>query len=1373
MADNTISIDLVIDGKGAVKEIRAAGVELDNLGKKSKKSKSDLQLMGDQLQAVGQGATSIGKGLTAGVTLPLTAFAAASVKAASDFESSFAGVKKTVDEADLKAVGLTFEDLGQSFRDLALDIPISVNELNAVGEAAGQLGIPAERLVEFTEVMAKLGVTTNLSATDAATALARFANITGGVANTQFANLGSTIVGLGNNFATTEAEIVGFGLRIAGAGNQVGLSQAEILGFGAALSSVGINAEAGGTAISRVFVAIQKSVEQGGEKLATFAQVAGLSADEFAAAFRDNAADAVAGFINGLSTVEQRGGSLFGVLEALEFQNVRIQDALLRSANAGDLLSNALAQARQEIQSANALNEEAAKRFETFESKLTLLGNRLKDVGIDVGGPLIDALLSAIDAAEPLIQTIQFLAKEFAAAPQFIQTTIIALGALAAAIGPLLLVMGSLATGAANMITIFGKIQAAGGISGLIASIQKMTSTMGVAGKGIGAFVGKLGAMGKAGLAVGTFFAAFELTRFILEITGAQKYLDSFADSLFNVQRNADGFAIASIISKEDIRNLEEAERVTGKVFSRTAEGVREAQSAMADWVAALRLANGDTEKAREIFMKLQSELKQTGEAAEEAGDDAEGAGGGFDSFGGSADEAAEAAKKLREEIDDMKASLGTAGLTKEINFATTVIREMGGVAALSVSGIESLARIIDEARKNSVELTPELAKVRLELDKLDLKANTLKLIDNLEAPILTTEEWTYAMQDLNTEFDIAASDSLPGLEAAGDPVLGGLAERTITLDQAMSGVNDILSEARGLMNLFGIEGDSALGKIIAGASKLFDTFNSVLGIADKIIGVFGGSGLGGISLGGGGGIFGALGGLFGGGGGGKNQIVQTGGLAATLAGGGGGIGGAAGGIGGALGGIGSGIGSLFSSLGSAAGALFTNPFGLAVLGGIGAFFGAKKLFGAIFGGESGVDQVTRIAAEDFGAKLPPELAKRISEAGGGETASGLGLFLEEIFQTGTQSVDDFAEAIRDVFNTDDTVLPFAERMDSINRSTDDLIANFGRLGAEGLTSVEQLLRDSQATGVAFEGMNELAAQLGLTLVDQAKAGGDAFLESINNLGISGRESLEFLRNEFGEALPADVRAAIDSILGIDQTLAGLPSAAEESVTGVQAAFQAGSEGISTALDPIAEKMATEIRSAGEETALAVDQSFNEASTAIAAGVGTIAERFAIDVAGGAQTATGYIVELARAAREAAAATDAIDFPRPPGGGGGAASSAASGVYPGRLISRETDLTVHAGEFLSVIPAGMTNRLRNSRSTGRDRISAANGFGGISVDLRGMSVNVSLPMSPGAGRGAGGAIDTNELVEKLTMVLQGNIGNVVEGALKNAIFEQR
>lgn len=164
------------------------------------------------------------------------------IKQALDWESAVASMAKTIDEADTDPQ--MFTALTEELRDLSLEIPVTASDLAELAASAGQLGIETPAIAEFAETMAALGVSTNISAEEAASQLARLANITG-MSQDEFDNLGSSIVDLGNNFATTEAEIVTMAMRLAGAGSTVGLSEAEILGLSTTLSSLGIEAEAG------------------------------------------------------------------------------------------------------------------------------------------------------------------------------------------------------------------------------------------------------------------------------------------------------------------------------------------------------------------------------------------------------------------------------------------------------------------------------------------------------------------------------------------------------------------------------------------------------------------------------------------------------------------------------------------------------------------------------------------------------------------------------------------------------------------------------------------------------------------------------------------------------------------------------------------------------------------------------------------------------------------------------------------------------------------------------------------------------------------------------------------------------------------------
>lgn len=375
-------LELRTDNKGFSKGIKDA----ENLANKFGKTLSKNQLI-----AIGLGTAVAGA---------MAVVVKAGLNAAIEFESSFAGIRKTVNATEAE-----FAALEKGMRDLSKTIPVNVNELNAIGEAAGQLGIKTENILGFTEVMAKLGVATNLSSDQAATALARLANITQ-LPQDQFDRLGSTIVELGNNFATTEAEIVEMGLRLAGAGAQIGLTEAQILGFGAALSSVGIEAEAGGSAFSKLFIQIASAVETGNADLVLFANAAGQTAEEFRKSFEEDAAGAINEFISGLADLKESGGSIIAVLEELGITEVRIRDAILRAAGAGDLLTKSLKTGTRAFEENVALQNEAEQRFKTTEKRIELLKNKIDDLTLSIGQVFLPAFNKVIDALIVFVDTV-------------------------------------------------------------------------------------------------------------------------------------------------------------------------------------------------------------------------------------------------------------------------------------------------------------------------------------------------------------------------------------------------------------------------------------------------------------------------------------------------------------------------------------------------------------------------------------------------------------------------------------------------------------------------------------------------------------------------------------------------------------------------------------------------------------------------------------------------------------------------------------------------------------------------------------------------------------------------------------------------------
>lgn len=348
-------------------------------------------------------------------------------QASMDFESAMTGVAKTTDLSDAELARMT-----DSIRDMSTEIPASTEEIAAVAEAAGQLGIQKDALLDFTETMTMLGTATNMTAEDAATALARFANITGMSAD-NYDRLGSVIVDLGNHFATSESEITQMGTRLASAGKLAGLTEPQIMALAAAMSSVGIEAEAGGTAMTQTLNAIEKAVATSSDELALFAEVAGMSADEFANTWGTDAMSALTTFISGLGELEAHGGNTVTMLEDLGLTGIRQSNMLKSLAQASGMMDDAVSTANTAWAQNVALSTEASKRYATTQSKMDMMQNSVNNLKAAIGDAFTPVLGDLYDVSTDLLKDITDFVQDHPALVKAIGATAGALGAVSTA----------------------------------------------------------------------------------------------------------------------------------------------------------------------------------------------------------------------------------------------------------------------------------------------------------------------------------------------------------------------------------------------------------------------------------------------------------------------------------------------------------------------------------------------------------------------------------------------------------------------------------------------------------------------------------------------------------------------------------------------------------------------------------------------------------------------------------------------------------------------------------------------------------------------------------------------------------------------------
>lgn len=464
-----------------------------------------VEEFGRGVRDIGQTINAFGRAYSAVVTVPFAATLALSTKAAMDFESAFAGVIKTVDglvrPGSLTGLTLLGEQIREELLELSTIIPATFEEISKIAEISGQLGVPAREIVGFTRIIAEFAESTNVESEEAAQALAQIANVFG-VAKDQideFADAATNaIVDLGNNFATTEADIIGFFQSFAGAAASFGVLEQDALAIATAFKSVRAQTASSTTGIQKTLLAMSTAVEDGGEALQRFADASDMSAEQFARTWESRPAEAFAAFLEG---VRDAGNAAPDLLRSLGLGDQRIIREFLKAASGVDVLYEALERANEAFGNFGengARAVEAARRFATVESQTKLLVNEFRALAVIIGEQLVPFLREMVASLRPVARSIAEIVKNN---PSLVQMGVV-IGGIAAALGPVILAFGSLVTVVGNAISGIGSMAigfatvnaSAAGASAAMYSFAGVTGTAGAAASGTTGLVSALSA---------------------------------------------------------------------------------------------------------------------------------------------------------------------------------------------------------------------------------------------------------------------------------------------------------------------------------------------------------------------------------------------------------------------------------------------------------------------------------------------------------------------------------------------------------------------------------------------------------------------------------------------------------------------------------------------------------------------------------------------------------------------------------------------------------------------------------------------------------------------------------------------------------------
>ena len=512
-----------------------------------------LRQMGKFTGVTAGSLTSLGMSLSTSVTPTLIAAGWGIVQSAQDIDAAYRDMRKTVNGTEED-----FESLRQAAIDFSTTNVTSADQMLSIQAIGGELGVATEDLQKFAETVSNMDVATDLNAEDAATALGQLGNIMH-MTGEEFGPFSDALVRLGNNGASTESQIIDIAKRIGSMASIVDMSTPDVLAWASSIASTGQNAEAAGTAVSNTMSAIETAVAGGGDKLKAFADVARMSAEDFANAWNENPTVALRSFIEGLVAIEEAGGSADATLVDLKITAVRQKQAIMGLMQTiGGLDKNlemsrdAWAGVSDEWGEAGDAAREAERKAEGFSGAVSRLQNIAQATGAELGESLVPIINGVADVLGELFD-------QFSKMDDGTKQAIVGIGAFVAALGPMILLgkgigefFGGIGDGLTKLATVAKATGQVKSLSGAFTLLSSSASSLGTVLQGGLVAVGITAAIGGIAALVSAYKDwqeyqdnVKESTKGLSDVVNDSLDLDSYSETISNVGDNAQEAAMS------------------------------------------------------------------------------------------------------------------------------------------------------------------------------------------------------------------------------------------------------------------------------------------------------------------------------------------------------------------------------------------------------------------------------------------------------------------------------------------------------------------------------------------------------------------------------------------------------------------------------------------------------------------------------------------------------------------------------------------------------------------------------------------------------------------------------------------------------------
>lgn len=312
------------------------------------------------------------------------------MKLAIDFESSMADVNKVVDFASTEEAK-AFE---QSILKMTRTIPINASGLAEIVAAGGQLGITKDKLLDFTQVTAKMSTAFDMSTAEAGESSATLMNIFG-LSVSGVSDLGDALNHLSNNSASKAKDLVNVLARVGGNSKLLKITAEQTASLASAFLAMGKPAEVTGTAINAIFQKLGTADKQG-KKFQDALEQMGLSTEELKENISENAEGAIVDFLKRIQSIED--DEKLGLLSDMFGAEYADDIALLTTGL--DNYTSAIGHLADKTKYAGSMNREFEVRSKTTANSMVLFKNGISEIGINIGSVLLPAFNSIL---KPLI----------------------------------------------------------------------------------------------------------------------------------------------------------------------------------------------------------------------------------------------------------------------------------------------------------------------------------------------------------------------------------------------------------------------------------------------------------------------------------------------------------------------------------------------------------------------------------------------------------------------------------------------------------------------------------------------------------------------------------------------------------------------------------------------------------------------------------------------------------------------------------------------------------------------------------------------------------------------------------------------------------